>query len=139
MAASLSGVERVAPLVQLAGSSTLGCYISHFYVLLLLNSVYPKYFEPIAVPPGGGGDGEVSFSFLSWGSFILQLLLLLAAPLAYQLTVGAWFDKALVASVRALLAWAPRAGQGCDRACSRACAWPSWAVSTAGTNQVTMM
>ena len=75
------------PLVKLAGSTTLGCYVLHMYFTLPLSLIADGF----AAIPGAIGYGVGA---------AVQLILLLALPLAFQLTIGAGFHRLLMLELK---------------------------------------
>jgi amino acid adenylation domain-containing protein len=98
LAYAISGVKTR---LQTLGSTTLGCYIAHWYLIPLL-----PYFE----------RQVSSLSSLGYPGLILQVPLLMALPLCIQLSVGVAFHRVLMLEARAalraygaLLTWAGHA------------------------------
>ena len=79
-------------LLRLAGSTTLGCYISHRYLLLFYNRFVERWILSLYGPLGGGGP-----------ALALQLLLSLLLPALYQVTVGPATHWLILLPVRLLL------------------------------------
>jgi len=81
--------SRLRRRLRLLGSTTLGCYMIHMYFTYPVMLLRPSFDSIGDLGPGG---------------FALQLAILLAAPLLFQLTVGAAFHKLLMLEFRALFA-----------------------------------
>lgn len=90
--------------LKLLGSTTLGCYMIHFYFSYPVQLVRPQYNSLASMGSGG---------------LALQVLLLLIVPLVFQLTIGAAFHKVLMLEQRAIFAVLDCAQGAVMRACKR--------------------
>jgi hypothetical protein len=104
LAAAASGWRRPPRWVRTAGSTTLGCYVMHWYFMPITGYLN----EPWA------GEGRSTFGKLpqmlgAEPGLAAQLSILLLAPLAFQLTLGAAFHKAVILQIKALIKVVPMA------------------------------
>jgi len=89
LALACLAVTRPRRGVSLCGQTTLGCYVFHMYLTPLIEMGTPSY---AALP-----------SVLGYtGGLVVQIAILLAVPLLFQLTIGAAFHKLLMLQYRLL-------------------------------------
>ena len=104
--ATAAGIRKPGKLFNLAGSTTLGCYVIHMYFTFPL-SILQRNFASIPSP-------DCKYEPCP-GAVTLQMLFVLATPLVFQLTIGVLFHKLLMLQFKGIFAAASRTHALCSR------------------------
>lgn len=111
LAFAATGWHKPPKAVRLMGSTTLGCYVMHWYFMPITGYLN----EPWA------GEGQSTFGNLpkhlgATAGFVAQVLVLLGAPMLFQVTLGAAFHKLLLWQFKGVVKVGPLLA-----ACARRC------------------
>lgn len=114
LAFAATGWRKPPKAVRLMGSTTLGCYVMHWYFMPITGYLN----EPWA------GEGQSTFGNLpkhlgATAGFVVQVVVLLGAPMLFQMTLGAAFHKLLLWQFKGVVKVGPLLA-ACARRCCRA-------------------
>lgn len=115
LAYAATGWRKPPKAVRRMGSTTLGCYVMHWYFMPITGYLN----EPWAAGEGQSPFGNLPKHLGATAGFVVQVVVLLGAPMLFQVTLGAAFHKLLLWQFKGVVRVGPLLA-----ACARRCCGP---------------